>query len=76
MSMIFNDMKEESYSMGCGLPMPIWKEDKPKCGFDEKESCTRECKWFDTCTRNPIWLKEGEKSERDSKRILREDMAQ
>jgi hypothetical protein len=50
--------------------------EKPKCGFDEKESCTRECKWFDTCTRNPIWLKEGEKSERDSKRILREDMAQ
>ena len=53
MSMIFNDLKEESYGMNFGLPMPIWKEDKPKCGFDEKEPCTRKCIYFDTCTRNP-----------------------
>ena len=24
-----------------------------KCGFDEKEACTRKCIYFDTCTRNP-----------------------
>ena len=24
-----------------------------KCGFDEKEPCTRKCIYFDTCTRNP-----------------------
>ena len=26
---------------------------KPRCGFDEKEDCTRKCIYFDTCTRNP-----------------------
>ena len=27
--------------------------EKPKCGFDEKEPCTRKCIYYDTCTRNP-----------------------
>ena len=49
-------------------------DQKPKCGFDEKEDCTEECKWYDTCTRNPIWLKKGEQSERDGSGILDEDL--
>lgn len=28
-------------------------DQKPKCGFDEKEPCTKKCIYFDTCTRNP-----------------------
>jgi hypothetical protein len=28
-------------------------DQKPKCGFDEKEPCTMECIYYNTCTRNP-----------------------
>ena len=24
-----------------------------KCGFKDWLNCTRECRWFETCTRNP-----------------------
>ena len=31
-----------------------------KCGFEREKECTEECKYFNTCTRNPH-RKEDEK---------------
>lgn len=38
-------------------------EQEPKCGFEEKKPCTRECIYFDTCTRS---AKKGKAKEKPS----------
>lgn len=41
-------------------------DDVKKCGFKYWKPCTEECRWFQTCTRNPHRkdMKEGQKNGR------------
>ena len=34
-------------------------EDGKVCGFDSKKECSDSCKWYETCTRNPINRRRG-----------------
>lgn len=38
-----------------------------KCGFEREKECTEECKYFNTCTRNPHrkGVKDGNKQRMD-----------